>query len=409
MINDNNEISQKSIYNETNRVKNNIKINIMKLYQELTYNQSYIAVEALEKFIVNILSNINLEMDEFTKYILKLAGVSGSNKIIEKKEFKIESNSELNIFTSKDIQEENKEITRNFQNEAYNYMNKDEQVENENVAKFLEYVAQISRISYNVSLKIMNLMKEKFTKFKKRKISFEDENINKEFSSWTKSLENKKAIFKEYENILIQKKIFEGNENNKGTEYLKGLYNDLSIMYFHCHIAFPLVKVDFKKEENFDSEKMIDFINRGKNRKVNFVILPALISNGSYLQNGKYWVFTFYKNTFKFNDMMNEVLNTLLDKENYDVGFFKKNLKITVICKIKDKKKFIDVKTNIDIPEDIKYEFVYYFFNKDGKINSKKKINKMHFEIENDLEIIKYEFKLNNETLISSKNIINEN
>ena len=168
MINDNNEISQKSIYNETNRVKNNIKINIMKLYQELTYNQSYIAVEALEKFIVNILSNINLEMDEFTKYILKLAGVSGSNKIIEKKEFKIESNSELNIFTSKDIQEENKEITRNFQNEAYNYMNKDEQVENENVAKFLEHVAQISRISYNISLKILNLMKEKFMKFKKR-------------------------------------------------------------------------------------------------------------------------------------------------------------------------------------------------------------------------------------------------
>ena len=130
MMKDNNEISQKSIYNETNRVKNNIKINIMKLYQELPYNQSYIAVEALEKFIVNILSNINLEMDEFTKYILKLAGVSGSNKIIEKKEFKIESNSELNIFTSKDIQEENKKITGNFQNEAYNYMNKDEQVEN---------------------------------------------------------------------------------------------------------------------------------------------------------------------------------------------------------------------------------------------------------------------------------------
>ena len=130
MMKDNNEISQKSIYNETKRVKNNIKNIIMKLYQELTYNQSYIAVEALEKFIVNILSNINLEMDEFTKYILKLAGVSNLSKINEKKEFKIESNSELNIFTSKDIQEENKEITRNFQNEAYNYMNKDEQVEN---------------------------------------------------------------------------------------------------------------------------------------------------------------------------------------------------------------------------------------------------------------------------------------
>ena len=46
---------------------------------------------------------------------------------------------------------------------------------------------------------------------------------------------------------------------------------------------------------------MIDFINRGKNRKVNFVILPSLFSDGSFLQNGKLWVFTFCKNTFKFD------------------------------------------------------------------------------------------------------------
>ena len=56
-------------------------------------------------------------------------------------------------------------------------------------------------------------------------------------------------------------------------------------MYFHCNISFPLIEISFEKEENFNSDKMIDFINRGKNRKVNFIILPSLISNGNYLEN----------------------------------------------------------------------------------------------------------------------------
>ena len=47
---------------------------------------------------------------------------------------------------------------------------------------------------------------------------------------------------------------------------------------------------------------MIDFINKGNNRKVNFVILPSLFSNGNYLENGKSWVFTYKKDTFKFDE-----------------------------------------------------------------------------------------------------------
>ena len=119
----------------------------------------------------------------------------------------------------------------------------------------------------------------------------------------------------------MEEKIFENEENIKKKEYLLNLYRNLSIMYFHCIIAFPIVELDFKAEENFNSEKMIDFINRGKNRKVNFVILPALISNENYLQNGKSWVFTFSKNTFKFNDSINETLNNLLNKNKIDVKY----------------------------------------------------------------------------------------
>ena len=87
-------------------------------------------------------------------------------------------------------------------------------------------------------------------------------------------------------------------------------------MYFHCNISFPLIEISFEKEENFNSDKMIDFINRGKNRKVNFIILPSLIFNGNYLENGKSWVFTFTNNTFKFDNFMNQFLNELLKQEN---------------------------------------------------------------------------------------------
>ena len=60
---------------------------------------------------------------------------------------------------------------------------------------------------------------------------------------------------------------------------------------------------------------MIDFINRGKNRKVNFIILPSLFSNGIYLQNGKFWVFTYLKNTFQFPNEVNAYFDDLLKKE----------------------------------------------------------------------------------------------
>ena len=46
---------------------------------------------------------------------------------------------------------------------------------------------------------------------------------------------------------------------------------------------------------------MLDLINKGNNRKVNFLILPSLLSNDKYLENGKSWVFTYKRNTFKFD------------------------------------------------------------------------------------------------------------
>ena len=83
-------------------------------------------------------------------------------------------------------------------------------------------------------------------------------------------------------------------------------------------------------------------------------------------------------------------------------------MKIKVLCINKDNGKYVNIISNINIPEDIKYEFVIYFFDKikNQKFHQKPKLKK--FQIEKNMEITKYEFILEGETIISSTNIINE-
>ena len=350
--------------------------------------------------------SINLKSDN-----KKLDNLNENNNNI-KKEYKIESSNELNTFTSKDIQEENKEITRNFQNETYNYMNVNEKIENENVALFLKEVARLSRISYNNKNLLFKLMKDKYIQIKGN-ISFNDENSKKEFSSWVKKFEKENGN-KEYLNILNQIKIFDNNNTNQ--KYLEKLFYDLTIMYFHCDLSFPSIQINFKKENDFISEKMIDFINRGKNRKVNFIILPSLFSNGNYLQNGKSWVFTYYKNTFKFDDTINDTLNKLLEKEYKNTNTnstktiknIKDILKMNVICKNKSQGKEITVFTNYEIPKNLIYEYIFVFKNNITNKISDFATNKKSFVINNYFDIVEYRLKLENEIIIKSNKIISK-
>ena len=119
------------------QIKTNIINNINNSFLEITKNQEPLDANKIEKWKDSILINIGTEIDKL--FI---------NENIDKKEYKIKSKNsiKLNNFTSKDIQEENKEITRIFQNEAFNYIKDDEEVENENIAKFLKKVGEISRI-----------------------------------------------------------------------------------------------------------------------------------------------------------------------------------------------------------------------------------------------------------------------
>ena len=409
----NESLSMKHLKDLTDMAKMNLKDYINNLcFQLAKYKVD--KTKEIENWKNDFLKKVNTDIDNLNILISenkKQDNLHENNNNI-KKEYKIESSNELNIFTSKDIQEENKEITRNFQNETYNYMNVNEKIENENVALFLKEVARISRISYNNKNLLFKLMKDKYIQIKGN-ISFNDENSKKEFSSWVKKFEKENGN-KEYLNILNQIKLFDNNNTNQ--KYLEKLFYDLTIMYFHCDLSFPSIQINFKKENDFISEKMIDFINRGKNRKVNFIILPSLFSNGNYLQNGKSWVFTYYKNTFKFDDTINDTLNKLLEKEYKNINTnstktiknIKDILKMNVICKNKSQGKEITVFTNYEIPKNLKYEYIFVFKNNITNKISDFATNKKSFVINNYFDIVEYRLKLENEIIIKSNKIISK-
>ena len=404
--------NENNILKGQNELINQIKINIIDTINNSCFELTKsipLKKEDVEQWKNLILNNINKEIGKLIEFILTNKEKAKIDEINNKKENKIENEIELYTFTPKDIQEENKEITRNFQNETYNNINVNEKIENENVALFLKDVAKISRISYIEATKIFKIMKQKFCDVKMKKI--DNESSGKEFSSWVKIFEKENKT-KEYKNILNQVKLFEKDENKINKEYLLELFYDLTIMYFHCTISFPLVEINFKKEDNFDSDKMIDFINRGKNRKVNFVILPSLFSNGIYLQNGKSWVFTFTKKTFKFEDSIQDNLNKLLKQDNLKQDNLKKdnlvlenlknNLKIKFNYEKKNNEKYVIVLTNLEIPENIQYKFIFYLRNKENNKIISLKTKKNRIKIDKNYEIKDFKFKLENETIIFS-------
>ena len=404
----NNEFAKK-LKDLSNQAKKNIKNSIDNSFASLTMNNQLINKKDIEKWKDNIiLTYINNEIDKLINLSLenKEPEKTSDNNDDNKKEYKIESNSELNMFTPKDIQEENKEITRNFQNEAYNYMNANEKVENENVASFLKNVAIISRISFKEHKNLNKEMEEKYLMIPGKKKQKDDEIYKKEFSQWIKNLEKKEGK-RIYDNFLNQLKPFEKEiKDNKEQKYLKQLLYDLIIMYFHCDISFPIVEINFTKKEDFNSEMMIDFINRGKNRKVNFVILPSLFSNGNYIQNGKLWVFTYFKNTFRFGDSIDNCLEEFLKEKNLK----SENLyTMKAYYKIEGDEKIINIKTNFGIPKNSNYNFVFYLKNTKKNQVTVERTKLISFRLKKHVDIVEFQFVLDNKILVTSKEVINVN
>ena len=173
------------------QIKKNIKDNINNTFYKLLKEKKLSSTD-IEIWKNNILININKEIDKLNECIIKNKYIEKINENNDKKIIRIENKSELNNFTSKEIQEENKVITEYFQKEAYNQMNTPEDVENEKVAFFLLNVAKIARISYNQAKYLFKEMKEKY--INQNKINKDSIDFSKEFSSWVKNIEKQNGL-----------------------------------------------------------------------------------------------------------------------------------------------------------------------------------------------------------------------
>ena len=171
-------------------------------------------------------------------------------------------------------------------------------------------------------------------------------------------------------------------------------------LYFHCKLSFPSIEINFEKEEMFNSKKMIDFINRGPNRKVNFVILPSLYSNGNYLQNGKSFVFTYNKNTFYFKDSELIDLNKNI-KIDWKIPNMIKNLKITIEKKKSNNDEYCIVETNYKISKNIKCSYTYYLRDKNNNI-TKKTSEHLYLIIPKNFTIEKCDLIIGNKAITSN-------
>ena len=161
---------------------------------------------------------------------------------------------------------------------------------------------------------------------------------------------------------------------------------------------------------------MIDFINRGKNRKVNFVILPSLFSNENYLQNGKFWVYTYLENDFKFEESDLHPLDDLISpkKDRQLLEKIKKYSKFDISCQNPEGKNHITINIQSEISEilkNINYEFILTL--KEKKKNQKESLKlitqKKIIIIDKNYEISQCELKLENETIYEIKNLNKNN
>ena len=317
---------------------------------------------------------------------------------------KTSDNEKLDIFTSKDIQNKNNEILRDFMQFSSNFIKDDDVKENQTLGTKLFLVANISRCSYNHSNLILSQIYKDFEKEKdKDTIINSPEQFRKNFSNWVKkpkNWQNSKHYFDDLTTKFNENFLREENDNFKN--YFVKLYKDLLVLYFLCELSFPSVIISFKNEnEFFDSKTMIDNFQIGKRHKpkVNFVFFPSLSSNGNYLENGKKWVFNFIYNEkkrtfFVGSNQLSQITPLIDETKKFCIPKISDKLKLELVRNIS-----YSPKTNYPISDNINKEYVIHIIDKNTKKTYLKK-SKSSFNLKDNEEITKLELYLFNELVL---------
>ena len=395
------------------------KINIMKDYIIKSYNENYPNFnDKNDKCIVcswmeEILTYIDKMHQEIKNIMNKY--IADEKKSLNKS--KVQKCYELDIFTSKDIQDKYNVIISDFMQFSINFISDEDAKENQTLGTKLFQVAKISRYAYNDSNNVLSLIYKEFEKKKNKDIIITSpDQFRKNFSNWVKMNEQYKN--KNFNDFVIkfsyQKFLNEEKTNIK--DYFIKLYKDLLVLYFLCELSFPSVKIEFTNEDEFfNSGKMIDNFQirkKGQKTKVNFVYFPSLFSNGNYLENGKKWVFNFIYNekkggTFFFESNKLSQLTPLTDEtKKFHIPKINDKLKIELIKNIS-----YSPKTNYSISDNSNKKYFIQTIDKNTKkINQYQFDSSFNLKLKNNEEIINLQLYLFNELVqeIKYKNINDE-
>jgi len=365
-----------------------IKLNeFIRILVHISYSQNN------KYFINNLVSYIyctfNYESNEINKIIYNKfnSKVNINPQLNENQGIQNKINLKFNEFTSKEIQEKNLKITREFEKMAINFIKDEDSIENQSLAEFLIKIANISRKSYNNSHDFLKILYKEFEKTKNNDISiYSLDFFKKAFSDWVK---NNNSIDYFLNDFLK-------NKNLSHKNYFDVLYKNLLILYYQSQLAFPLIEINFDCDESciFDSKKMIDCFNRPKKySKVNFVIFPSLFSNGNFLENGKQWVFTYINNDKKKTFFFENLKLESIIEEN-------KKFKIQNLNDKLELKIFIEPKLNYNILKGTKHEFTFSIKDKNtNQMNFIKSSSKI--ELKENQEFVNCEFNFMDEVKIS--------
>jgi hypothetical protein len=328
---------------------------------------------------------------------------------------KVQKCDDLDIFTSKDIQDKNNAIKNDFMQFSINFINDEDDKENQTLGTKLFQIAKISRYAYNDSNKVLSLIYKEFEKKENKDIIITSpDQFRKNFSNWVKMNEQyKNQYFNDFVNKFSSQKFL---NDEKIKDYFIKLYKDLLVLYFLCELSFPSVKIEFLNEDEFfNSGKMIDIFQirkKGQKSKVNFVYFPSLFSNGNYLENGKKWVFNFIYNekkggTFFFESNKLSQLTPLTDEtKKFHIPKINDKLKIELIKNIS-----YSPKTNYSISDNINKKYFIQTIDKNTKkINEYQFNSSFNLKLKDNEEIIKLQLYLFNEQVqeIKYKNIKDE-
>lgn len=389
-------------------LKDKTKDYIIETYKSNYYSFGY--KSNLQNWVQNILYYMDNIFNDKYEEISKLINEEERNQLEEKHRTKYEEKPKNNylkpekdhysttvieksdVFTSKDIQVKNLEITRQFMTFSTNFINDDDEIDNKTLGIKLIQVANISRKSYNDSNKLLAILYKEFEKEKEKDVIISSpEQFKKDFSNWVKNSKNKYII---EQNINKFTSTFSAPEANKEIKnYFDKLYKDLLILYLECELSFPPVMINFLQDEkDFNSKKMIDNFQIGKRykAKVNFVFFPSLFSNGNYLENGKQWVFNYIHNekkvTYHKDDL--KLIPIIEDKEKFVIPKVADKLKVSLKKEI-----LYTPKINYKFSDGVTKEFTVVTINKITKKTNKIIVNSS-FKLDENEEITKFDLNI---------------